>query len=40
MSVQLNHTIVHARHSDASATNMAEILGLGAPGPIRAFPHR
>jgi hypothetical protein len=37
MTVQLNHTIVHARHSDASATFMTEILGLPAPGRFGHF---
>lgn len=31
MAVQLNHTIVFSRDSQASATFMAEILGLPAP---------
>jgi catechol 2,3-dioxygenase-like lactoylglutathione lyase family enzyme len=31
MTVELNHTIVHARDKRASATFMAEILGLAAP---------
>lgn len=31
MSIQLNHTIVHARDSLASATFLADILGLAAP---------
>lgn len=31
MSIDLNHTIVHARDSLASATFLAEILGLKAP---------
>lgn len=31
MSVQLNHTIVAARDSGASATFLAEVLGLAAP---------
>lgn len=31
MSVQLNHTIVHARDSLASATFLADMLGLAAP---------
>lgn len=31
MTVQLNHTIVYARDSQASATFLAEILGLPAP---------
>lgn len=38
MSVELNHTIVAARDSHASATFLAEILGLAAPtrfGPFQ-----
>jgi catechol 2,3-dioxygenase-like lactoylglutathione lyase family enzyme len=31
MSIALNHTIVHARDPLASATFLAEILGIGAP---------
>lgn len=31
MSVQLNHTIVHSRDSQASARFLADILGLAAP---------
>lgn len=31
MSIQLNHTIVHARDSLASATFLADMLGLAAP---------
>ncbi len=31
MAVQLNHTIVHARDSEASASAVAELLGLPAP---------
>lgn len=31
MTVQLNHTIVHARDSQASAQFLADILGLSAP---------
>ena len=31
MAVELNHTIVHARDPLASATFLAEILGLGPP---------
>lgn len=31
MSIQLNHTIVHARDSLASATFLSDILGLAAP---------
>ncbi len=37
MPVQLNHTIVSARDSRASATIMAEILGLGVPTPFGPF---
>jgi len=36
MTVQLNHTIVHARDSRASARFLAEVLGL--PGPRRFGP--
>jgi catechol 2,3-dioxygenase-like lactoylglutathione lyase family enzyme len=36
MPVQLNHTIVAARDPDASATFLAEVLGL--PAPVR-FGH-
>jgi catechol 2,3-dioxygenase-like lactoylglutathione lyase family enzyme len=38
MAVQLNHTIVHARDSEASAAFVAELLGLVAPtryGPFQ-----
>lgn len=38
MSVELNHTIVHATDRDATATFLAEILGLPEPqeyGPFR-----
>ncbi|MBA3592227.1 MAG: VOC family protein [Polaromonas sp.] len=31
MAIQLNHTIVHARDSLASATFLADMLGLAAP---------
>lgn len=31
MSVQLNHTIVHARDAQASASFLADILGVAAP---------
>lgn len=34
MSVQLNHTIVHARNKRESANFMAEILGLPEPEPF------
>jgi catechol 2,3-dioxygenase-like lactoylglutathione lyase family enzyme len=37
MSVALNHTIVHARDPLASATFLAEILGLAAPVPFGPF---
>ena len=37
MAVHLNHTIVAARDSKASAAFMAEILGLGAPTPFGPF---
>jgi catechol 2,3-dioxygenase-like lactoylglutathione lyase family enzyme len=36
MSVQLNHTIVHARDPQASATFLAELLG--RPAPVRFGP--
>lgn len=37
MTVQLNHTIVHARDSQASAAFLAEILGLPPPGRFGPF---
>ncbi len=37
MAVQLNHTIVHARDSRASAAFVAELLGLAAPTPYGPF---
>ncbi len=37
MPVQLNHTIVSARDRDASATFVAEVLGLAAPKPFGPF---
>ncbi|HYX33931.1 MAG TPA: VOC family protein [Oligoflexus sp.] len=37
MSVDLNHTIVHARDQRESATFMAEILGLPPPEPFYHF---
>jgi catechol 2,3-dioxygenase-like lactoylglutathione lyase family enzyme len=37
MAVQLNHTIVHARDKQASATFLAELLGLPAPTPYGPF---
>jgi hypothetical protein len=37
MSVELNHTIVAARDSEASATFLAEILDLPAPRPFGPF---
>lgn len=37
MTVQLNHTIVAARDSRASATFLAEMLGLPAPTPFGPF---
>lgn len=37
MSVQLNHTIVSARDSGASARFLAEILGLDEPVPFGPF---
>jgi len=36
MSIDLNHTIVHARDPQSSATFLAEILG--RPGPVRFGP--
>lgn len=37
MTIQLNHTIVHARDSQASAAFLADILGLPAPTPFGPF---
>lgn len=37
MSVQLNHTIVHAKDSKVSANFLAEILGLEPPKPFYHF---
>lgn len=37
MTVKLNHTIVSARDKEASATFLAEILGLPAPAPFGPF---
>ena len=37
MTIQFNHTIVHARDSHASAVFLAEILGLAAPVPFGPF---
>ena len=37
MAVQLNHTIVASRDSEASANFLAEILGLPAPVPFGPF---
>jgi catechol 2,3-dioxygenase-like lactoylglutathione lyase family enzyme len=37
MTVKLNHTIVSARDKHASATFLAEILGLPAPEPFGPF---
>jgi catechol 2,3-dioxygenase-like lactoylglutathione lyase family enzyme len=37
MAVQLNHTIIPVRDKQASATFLAEILGLGAPTPAGHF---
>jgi catechol 2,3-dioxygenase-like lactoylglutathione lyase family enzyme len=37
MSVQLNHTIVHARNKRESANFLSEILGLRAPKPFYSF---
>jgi hypothetical protein len=43
MSVSFNHTIVYARDSEASATFLAEILGLPSPkkwGPFQVVTTR
>jgi catechol 2,3-dioxygenase-like lactoylglutathione lyase family enzyme len=37
MAVQLNHTIVHASDKVASATFLAEVLGLPSPTPFGPF---
>jgi len=37
MSVQLNHTIVHAKDKRVSAEFMSEVLGLPAPTPFGPF---
>lgn len=37
MAIQLNHTIVYARDKEASATFLAEILGLPAPTSFGPF---
>jgi hypothetical protein len=37
MSVELNHTIVHATDRDAAAREVAEILGLGGPASFGPF---
>ena len=37
MSVELNHTIVHALDPDASARFMTEVFGLPAPEPFGPF---
>jgi hypothetical protein len=37
MTVQLNHTIVHSRDKQQSATFLAEMLGLPAPEPFGPF---
>ncbi len=37
MSVRLNHTIVHARDKQASASFLSEILGVGMPTPYGPF---
>jgi hypothetical protein len=37
MAINFNHTIVWARNSEASATFLAEILGL--PAPKRSLPY-
>ena len=36
MTIQFNHTIVHARDSHASSVFLAEILGLASPVSMRA----
>lgn len=37
MTIQLNHTIVHARDAKASATFLSEILGLAEPARFGPF---
>jgi catechol 2,3-dioxygenase-like lactoylglutathione lyase family enzyme len=37
MAVKLNHTIVHARNKQESATFYADVFGLGAPVPFGPF---
>lgn len=37
MSVQLNHTIIHARDKHASANFLSEVLGLPKPMPLYHF---
>lgn len=37
MAIELNHTIVHARDPLASATQLAELLGLAAPSRFGPF---
>lgn len=37
MSVEFNHTLVHARDRDAAAREVAEILGLAEPGSYGPF---
>ena len=37
MSVELNHTIIHAKDREASARFMAEVFGLGEPEPFGPF---
>jgi catechol 2,3-dioxygenase-like lactoylglutathione lyase family enzyme len=37
MAVQLNHTIVHSRDRQASASFLSEILGVAAPVPFGPF---
>jgi len=37
VAVQLNHTIVAVRDKEASATFLAEILGLAPPAPVGPF---
>ena len=40
MPAQLNHTIVHAKDTDASARFLADILGLPKPKSFRALRGR
>ena len=37
MTVQLNHTIVHARDAEVSARFLCEMLGVGTPRPFGPF---